>query len=348
MAAFLMERGAVPDAHAAARLGMFEKLRELLAADPTVVAARGANGETPLHRASTVEIADLLLDRGAEIDALDTLHESTAAQHMLRVVQARHYPRDRQEIARRMVVRGCRTDILMAAALGDLALAERHLEADPECIRTKVSEAWFPKRDPRSEGTIYIQLFGPNRTPHEVARDFGQEGVYRLLLRHTPPDLKMEMAYELGDEATFREALARRPMPPAEMPETERRRLPDAAQANNTEAVRLMLEAGWPVDARGEHHLTALDWGAWHGNAAMVREVLRHRPAIEDKNCDFGVRAMISALHGSMNSWHRDTGDYAAVVEALIEAGAKPPEVTDDLEGSAAAKAVLSRYAQRR
>ena len=37
LAAFLIERGALVDAHAAARLGMFEKLRELVTADPDVV-----------------------------------------------------------------------------------------------------------------------------------------------------------------------------------------------------------------------------------------------------------------------------------------------------------------------
>src|SRR5258708_7219454 len=57
LAAFLIERGAVLDAHAAARLGMFEKLRDFVTADPSVVSARGHNGQTPLHLASTVEIA---------------------------------------------------------------------------------------------------------------------------------------------------------------------------------------------------------------------------------------------------------------------------------------------------
>ena len=118
LAPFLIERGATLDAHAAARLGMFEKLRELVAADREVLGIRGAHGQTPLHFASTIEIAQYLLEQGAEIDARDIEHESTPAQHMLRVVQARYYPRDRQDIARYLVARGCRTDILMAAALG--------------------------------------------------------------------------------------------------------------------------------------------------------------------------------------------------------------------------------------
>ena len=66
---FLLERGAVLDAHAASRLGMIDKLRELVAADPSVVHARGGDGQTPLHFASTVEVAEFLLANGADIDA---------------------------------------------------------------------------------------------------------------------------------------------------------------------------------------------------------------------------------------------------------------------------------------
>src|SRR5882672_12305057 len=135
LAAYAIQRGATVDAHAAARLGLFEKLRELITADPALVHAPGGDGQTPLHFASTIEIAEFLLDHGADIDARDVDHESTPAQYMIP---------DRQEIARHLVRRGCQTDILMAAALGDADLAERLLQADPECIRTRVSSEYFP------------------------------------------------------------------------------------------------------------------------------------------------------------------------------------------------------------
>ncbi|MGH9639344.1 MAG: ankyrin repeat domain-containing protein, partial [Bryobacteraceae bacterium] len=163
---FLADRGAVIDAHAAARLGMMPKLRELVEADPGVVHARGGDGQTPLHFASTVEIAEFLLANGAEIDARDVEHESTPAQYMLRVEQTRHYPRDRQDVARYLVSRGCQTDILMAAALGDADLVRKHLVHDPGCIRMSVSEEWFPKQNPRAGGTIYIWKLGRHRTAH--------------------------------------------------------------------------------------------------------------------------------------------------------------------------------------
>jgi ankyrin repeat protein len=344
MAEFLMERGATLEAHAAARLGWLDKLRELVGANPDVVTARGALGQTPLHFASTVEIAQYLLERGANIDVRDLQHESTPAQHMLRVLQGRHYRKDRREIARYLVARGCQTDILMAAALGDLELVRRHLEADPECVRMNVSEMYFPKRDARSGGTIYNWIFGPRRTAHLIARDFGHEDVFQLLMERSPEDLKLAQACELGDEDAFRALLARQPDLLKTLSEEARRRLPDAAQNNNTNAVRLMLAAGWAVDALGEYHMTPLQWAAWHGNAEMVREILRYHPELERKDNDHGITALRGALHGSQNSWHRETGDYVATVEALIAAGAKVPKVTDDLEASEPVREALLRY----
>jgi hypothetical protein len=180
MAPFLIERGAVVDAHAAARLGMLDERQEVVAEVPPLVHARGGDGQTPLHFASTLEIARFLLEHGADMDARDIDHESTPAQDMLRVMQARHFAGDRQDIARYLVAEGCKTDILMAAALGHLPLVRRHLESDPASIRMRVSEEYFPKQNPRSGGTIYIWIFGWHRTAHLVACDFGHERVFQF------------------------------------------------------------------------------------------------------------------------------------------------------------------------
>lgn len=343
LAPFLIERGAVVDAHSAARLSMLEQLEDLIEADSALVRARGEGGQTPLHFAATVEIARFLLDRGADIDARDFLHESTPAQHMVRVIQARHYPHDRQDIARYLVLRGCQTDILMAAAFGDLDLARRHVEADAECVRVRVSEKYFPKHDPRSSGTYYIPALGRDRTPHQVARDFGHEDVFQFLMEHSPEDMQLSQACQLGDESLFRTMLSRRPDMVRTLSDQERQWVADAAQNNNTNAVRLMLAAGWPVDARGEYNMTPLQWASWHGNAEMVREILRYHPQLE-LSCDHGITALGSALHGSMNGWHRDTGDYVSTVEALLSAEARAPKVTDDLEASEPVRKFLNEY----
>lgn len=47
LAAHVIERGAAVTVHAAARLGMLERLRDLIEADPAQVHARGGDGQTP-------------------------------------------------------------------------------------------------------------------------------------------------------------------------------------------------------------------------------------------------------------------------------------------------------------
>src|SRR6185436_12032638 len=138
---------------------LMDRLRELITAQPALVNARGGDGQTPLHVAGTLDVAAYLLDHGANIDALDVDHESTPARYMVR---------DRQEVARYLVQRGCRTDLLLAAALGDAALARRLLDADPTCIRLRVTHEYFPQRHHHSGGTIYQWTLGWFISPHEV------------------------------------------------------------------------------------------------------------------------------------------------------------------------------------
>ena len=90
----------------------------------------------------------------------------------------------------------------MAAALGDLELVKRHLDADPECIRMRVSDEFFPKISPKSGGTIYGWTLGFHVSAHQVARKFGHEDVLQLLFDRSPEPVKLIAACWLGDEAT--------------------------------------------------------------------------------------------------------------------------------------------------
>lgn len=341
MVDFLVERGAVHNAHSAARLGLLDKLDQIVAGNPDAVHARGGDGQTPLHFASTVEVARFLLDHGADIDARDIDHESTPAQYMLRVDQKRHYPHERQDVARFLVARGCTTDILMASALGDLDRVRQHLDRDPASIRMNVSWDWFPRKNPQAGGTIYIWQLGWNRTPHSVARTFGHEDVFRFLMERTPENLKFALACELGDEEVFRAFLKKNPRAVETISEEDLRKLPNAAQDNNIPAVRLMLEAGWPVNTRGDAGAMALHWAGFHGNAEMARTILPFHPDLEMKSIEYAGTALSWAIYGSGNGWHRDTGDYVGTVQALLGAGATVPEHAAKLEPSDAVAEVL-------
>jgi len=336
LAAYAIKRGAVVDVHAAARLGMIKELRRMIEADPALVKARGGDGQTPLHFAKTAAVAEYLLDEGAEIDARDIDHESTPAQYMVR---------ERQEVARCLIQRGCRTDILMAAAVGDAGLVRKHLDADPACLRMNVSERYFPKQNPRSGGTIYIWTLGQNKTAHVIAREFGHEEIFRMLMDRSPDELQFAIAGESGDEAALKALLTKRPDLITTLSDDDRRKLADAAQDNNTKAVQLMLAAGWPTTVRGQHGGTPLHWAAFHGNAEMTEVILRFDPPLEWTDSDFNGTPLGWAIHGSEHGWHCQTGDYAKTVEALLRAGAKIPEKR---EGTDAVKRVIHRFNSKR
>jgi hypothetical protein len=89
-----------------------------------------------------------------------------------------------------------------------------------------------------------------------------------------------------------------------------------------TVAVRLMLEAGVPVDSRGQHGATPLHWAAFHGNVDMTRDILRFKPPLEATDRDFNGTPLGWAMHGSRHGWYRDSGNYQAVADLLLAAGA--------------------------
>ena len=332
LAAYAIERGALVDAHAAARLGMIDKLRALLVADPSRVHARGGDGQTPLHFASTVAIAELLLQHGADIDARDIDHESMPAQWMIR---------DRQEIVRFLVQHGCRTDILMASALGDRELVGSHLDANPDCIHMRVTGEYFPMSNPRAGGTIYQWTLGWYVSPHDVAKQFGHEDVFNLLMERSPADVKFIAACWNADQAGVKSALQQNPDLVSRLAAAYKNQVAHAARNNNLAAVRLMLASGLPVDALGQHGATPLHWAAFHGNADMTEEILRYNPPLEKTDADFHGEPLGWAIHGSEHGWFCQTGNYAATVEALLKAGAELP---NQPAGTPAVREVLAKY----
>jgi len=316
-AEYLISRGAKLDIHSSARLDKIARVRELLDIDPSLVHARGGDGQLPLHFASTIEIAALLLDRGADIEARDIDHESTAAQYMVCT--------DRQEIAKYLLSRGATPDIIMAAALGDISLVTRLLDDDPDNIRVAINDTYFPKQNPRSGGTIYTFGFGFTKTPHILARQFNHPEVFQLLMQRSPLWIRLLSAADAHDETLVRTILAAHPDVIKKVTPRAARRLIGLILRGNTAGVRLLLEAGWPADVLMDNHQTALHFAAWHGNVAVVHMLLARNVPLNIEEDEHHGTPLGWALHGSLNSWKRNEGDYPAVVRALLAAGAHIP-----------------------
>lgn len=171
IADYLISRGAILTPHAAARLGRFDALRDMLDADPSLVHARGGDGQMPLHFASTMQIADLLLDCGSDIDARDVDHESTAAQWL-----ATSHP----EVSRHLVARGCATDPFLAAAIGDVALLKSLAADEPDLSAVRINAERYPT-SARAASQIYFYTIGEGCTLMHAAASANQPGIVRAL-----------------------------------------------------------------------------------------------------------------------------------------------------------------------
>lgn len=333
-APFLIERGATMYPNAAAKLGMLDALGDLVAADPAAARARGGDGQTPLHVAASVEIAEFLLDAGAEIDALDVDHESTPAQYAIG---------QRTDVARFLVSRGARADILLASALGDVDRVRRILDEHPEAIDIAVDAEHFPMRGARAGGHIYTWTLGDGSTPHTVAQAFGNRDVLELLMSRMPDDLRLGIAYQHGDDETAAGLVAARPNIMASLSPAARRVVVESTRANDAAAVRRLLRAGWPTVPHAPGQPSALHWAAYCGNAEIVRDLLSSGAEVDAREDRFGGTPLGWALHGAMHAGGKRDGDYAPVIEALLAAGAKAPEIADPSRFSPALVAAIRR-----
>ena len=158
---------------------MFDRLRELVDADPSLVHARGGDGKTPLHCAHTVEMARYLLDRGADIDARCVDHESTPVQYLVR---------EAPDVARLLVDRGAWFDIFAAVGLRDPVLVERCLREDPSALDHRTWHGMYTvahdntRPATREEigdrrGDIYRWVFGHNVSAIDAAVMLGFDDI---------------------------------------------------------------------------------------------------------------------------------------------------------------------------
>ncbi len=332
MARYLIERGAKVDVHAAAELGMMDILRALIEADPSLVNAKGPDGQRPLHFARSTETMDYLLEQGADINARDVDHRGTAAQWIVC-----YYP----HLCRYLLERGAQADIFMAAALGEGDLVRTLLDADPNVINKRIGQPDYPPVPPAPGRHIYIYNFGDNKSPHEVARKYGHEDVYQLLLERSSPPRRFVAACERADTEAARRLLSEFPHIVASLSQADQQVLNDAAWENNLAAVELMLEAGFDPQVRAGDDMTPLHSAAFHGFIEVVNLLLQHNPPLEQRN-QYGGTPLGTAIYGSVHSWRRD-GDFPATVEALLKAGSTiAPEMYPS--GNEAVDAVLRRY----
>ena len=333
----LIAAGAVPDACAAAHLDRPELLARLIAQDPSRAHERGGDGQTPLHFARSRAVVDLLLAAGADIDARDVDHRSTAAEWML----DRRRGAGRYQLARYLVQRGASTDIFLAAALGLSDRVREMLETNSALLDLRIGQGEYGEKPPSSYH-IYFWTIGANRSPLDVAAQFEQQETLATMLAFATPLQRLLLACRQGDGDRARAVVREHPGIVESMTSEGHRAIADAAWSGDARAVALMLELGFDPRATGHDSGTSLHLAAWEGSVETVAALLRHpdaRELVAITDAHYGATPLGWCCHGSLHG--NRSHDHAGVAERLLGAGAKTgPDTTD---ASSAVKAVLDR-----
>ena len=175
LAELLLSYGATMDVHTAAGLGRCEAVAKLLDSDPSRVNEKGGDGCHPLHFAETIDVAKLLLDRGAEIDGRCLDHFSTPLQYLCS---------SRPKVARFLIASGATPDIFSAVICGDANCIESLLVANPQLIDARINQAFFPPGNGHDVHNILTFTVGQDSTPLHAAAKGNQGKAVSILIRY--------------------------------------------------------------------------------------------------------------------------------------------------------------------
>ncbi len=121
-----------------------------------------------------------------------------------------------------------------------------------------------------------------------------------------------------ADEAAARAILTRRPDIFGALSERQLKQLPNLVEARQFTAVRVMVELGWPIAARGgDWNATALNHAVYQGNPELARFLLQHGARWDEPNQWGDVNGILA--WASRNQ--PPIGDWVGCARALVEHG---------------------------
>ncbi len=281
--------GATPLA-LAARTKREDVVRELLnaKADPNLP---DNDGYAPLHRAGTAAIGKLLIEGGADLMALGG-EDNTPL----------HFVGSDVELARVLIDAGAEVDAVNARNRTPLQVA-----------------AYINSRKRYDVMKLLLESGAdPNREDEN-----GQTPVHRMLDLYHPRKAKLLLEFGakndifvaslIGDTQFIEAELKRDPSLVRTHDPSGNTALGVAAAANQIEVVKLLLDAGAPVDIRDNYGDTPLAKAAMRGKVDVMRLLIDRGAAVNASNGFGGSPLMSAAFFGS----HR-------AVDLLLKKGAHP------------------------
>jgi hypothetical protein len=172
------------------------------------------------------------------------------------------------------------------------------------------------------------------RTPYQRAVRNGRAGIAQLLARHGAGDTATHVdrflsACRQGDQAVAQRLLQLDPDLVSRLSAEDHAAVVEAAEHGQAEAVRFMLDAGFPLEARNDDGATPLHAAAGSGSADVVRLLLDRGADIEARDTTWDSPPLDWAVVGSgLPRVENPDPDWITTIQTLVEADASTAEIT--------------------
>jgi ankyrin repeat protein len=197
---------------------------------------------------------------------------------------------------------------------------------------------------------------GPDgRSPYSFAISKGRTDVADLLRSYGAADDasaadKLLAVCLSGDLAAARSYVAREPDLLSSLADEQRAAaLARAAETGNAAGLAVMLDLGFPINARGELGATPLHTAAYAGSAEAAELLIRRGADLEATDGNWHSPPLDWALVGSGEQPDTNpAADWLRTVEVLIDAGASTAEVTLAPDDPKPPSAAVANYLRSR